>query len=47
MPAEDAIELSKSRNLDGYIECSSKTGDNVDEVFELITRKMMENAAKV
>lgn len=47
VPAEDAIELSKSRNLDGYIECSSKTGDNVDEVFELITRKMIENAGKV
>jgi len=47
VPAEDAIELSKSRNLHGYIECSSRTGDNVDEVFELITRKMMENAGKV
>ncbi|MFX1316183.1 MAG: Rab family GTPase [Promethearchaeota archaeon] len=42
--AEDAIEISKSHNLHGYIECSSKTGDNVDEVFESITRKMMENA---
>ena len=47
VPPEDAIEVSKFHNLDGYIECSSKTGDNVEEVFELITRKMMENAAKV
>ena len=42
--ADDAIEVSKSHNLHGYIECSSKNGDNVDEVFEFITRKMMENA---
>lgn len=47
VPAEDAIEVSKSHNLHGYIECSSRTGDNVDEVFELITRKMIENAGKV
>lgn len=47
VPAEDAIEVSKSHNLQGYIECSSRTGDNVDEVFELITRKMIENAGKV
>jgi len=47
VPAEDAIEVSKSHNLQGYIECSSRTGDNVDEVFEFITRKMIENAGKV
>ncbi len=47
VPAEDAIEVSKSHNLQGYIECSSRTGDNVNEVFELITRKMIENTGKV
>jgi len=47
VPPEDAIEVSKFHNLDGYIECSSKTGDNVEEVFELITRKMMENAGMI
>lgn len=44
---EDAINVSKSHNLHGYIECSSKSGENVDEVFELITRKMMENAGMI
>jgi small GTP-binding protein len=38
---EDAVELSEKHNLQGYYECSSKTGDNVEEIFESITRKMM------
>ena len=38
-----AIELSKTYNLQGIFECSSKTGDNVEEIFEFIARKMMEN----
>lgn len=39
----EAIELSNTHNLQGIYECSSKTGVNVEEIFELITRKMMEN----
>ncbi len=38
---EDAMELSEKYNLKGYFECSSKTGENVDAVFESITKKMM------
>jgi len=37
----DAVELSEKYNLQGYFECSSKTGDKVEEIFDTITRKMM------
>ena len=40
---EDAVELSEKHNLQGYYECSSKTGENVEEIFESITRKMMKS----
>ena len=40
---DDAIELSEKHNLQGYYECSSKTGENVEEIFVSITRKIMKS----
>ena len=40
----EALELAKRNNLSGYIECSSKDGQNVDEVFLEIGRIMMSKA---
>jgi small GTP-binding protein len=41
---DDAHELAKNNNLFGYIECSSKDGKNVEDVFHEIGRLMMEKA---
>lgn len=41
--SEDAMGLSSSLELKGYFECSSKTGNNVEEVFEFIAKKMIGN----
>ena len=40
---EEAQKLSVNYALQGFYECSSKTGDNVETLFEFITRKMLEN----
>ena len=39
----DAYELAKENGLFGYIECSSKDGQNIEEVFNEIGRLMMRN----
>ena len=38
-----AMEVAKSKNADGYIECSSKTGENVHKIFELLTRLILKD----
>ena len=37
--AEDGIKIAKSRNLNGFIECSSKTGENIELIFEVMIRR--------
>ncbi|MHA1913060.1 MAG: Rab family GTPase [Promethearchaeota archaeon] len=33
-----AMEIAISKGADGFIECSSKTGENVHKIFNLLTR---------
>jgi small GTP-binding protein len=41
---DDGIKIAKSRGVDGFIECSSKSGENVEETFEALTRLMINNS---
>ncbi|TFG12237.1 MAG: GTP-binding protein [Promethearchaeota archaeon] len=44
VPADDAIKITKSRGLDAFIECSAKTGENVEEAFIALTRLMLDHS---
>jgi small GTP-binding protein len=44
--AEDGIKIAKSRNVDGFIETSSKTGENVEKTFEALTSLMLNNSQR-
>ncbi|MFX1338309.1 MAG: Rab family GTPase [Promethearchaeota archaeon] len=39
---DHAIEIAEKHKFSQYFECSSKTGKNVDEIFESITKMMLE-----
>ena len=39
---EEAIRVAESRDVDGFIECNLKTGENVEKVFEALTSLMLE-----
>lgn len=38
---ENAIDMAQLHNLDGYYECSSKSGEKVEKIFKAITKLMM------
>jgi small GTP-binding protein len=38
-----AIEIANSKGADGFIECSSKTGENVIKVFNLLAKLIFNN----
>ncbi|TFG12356.1 MAG: GTP-binding protein [Promethearchaeota archaeon] len=40
--AEEGIRIALSNNTDGFIECSPRTGENVEEAFEALTRLMLQ-----
>ncbi len=42
--SEEGINIAKSRGVDGFIECSSKTGENVEITFNAITKLMLRHS---
>ncbi len=43
VPSDEGRKFVKDNNLVGYIEFSSKNGENVDELFKAITKVMISN----
>jgi len=39
---EEGIRIAKLGGLDGFIECSAETGENIEELFEALARLMMD-----
>ena len=40
----EGIKIAKSRNVNGFIETSSKTGENVEKAFEALTSLMLDDS---
>jgi Ras-related protein Rab-6A len=40
--AEEGINIARSRGVDGFIEVSDKTGENVEKMFEALTGLMLD-----
>lgn len=43
VPRKVGRRVAKSMGLNGFIECSSKTGENIEPLFETLTRLMLNN----
>ena len=41
VPGAEGIRIAKSRGVNGFIEVSAKTGENVEKAFEALTRLML------
>ncbi|MFX0057153.1 MAG: Rab family GTPase [Candidatus Hodarchaeota archaeon] len=39
--SEEGLEIASSRRINNFIECSSKTGENVEEIFVKLTKSML------
>jgi Ras-related protein Rab-11A len=46
VPYKEAKSFAQDNKLIGYIECSSKNGENVEELFRKITKVMLDKAKK-
>ncbi len=42
VPFKEGEQVAKSREAQGFMECSSKSGDNVERVFETLARLILE-----
>ena len=43
IPRKEGIRVAKALGLNGFIECSSKSGENIELLFEVMIRLMLNN----
>ncbi|GAG65178.1 unnamed protein product, partial [marine sediment metagenome] len=43
IPIEEALDFAQIKNIFEVIECSSKTGENVESIFECITLQILKS----
>jgi len=41
---DEGLNIARSRGVDGFIECSSKTGENVEVTFDALTKLMIQRS---
>ncbi|KKK40851.1 MAG: small GTP-binding domain protein [Candidatus Lokiarchaeum sp. GC14_75] len=41
---EEGLNIAKSRGTNGFIECSAKSGENIEDTFDGLTRVMMQKS---
>ena len=44
IPFKDGKKIAKAKGFSGFTECSSRTGENVEKSFEILTRIMLNRA---
>ena len=44
IPLKDGKKIARTKGFSGFIECSSRTGENVEKSFEILTRIMLNRA---
>ncbi|MBY9002703.1 MAG: GTP-binding protein [Candidatus Lokiarchaeota archaeon] len=42
--SKDAFDIAKNHNLYGFVECSSKDGKNIEDIFYALAKLMMQRA---
>ncbi len=42
--SEEGIKIAQTRDADGFLECSSKTGENVEKSFQALTKLMLQKS---
>ncbi|MHA1105587.1 MAG: Rab family GTPase [Promethearchaeota archaeon] len=45
--SQQAIRMAKSMDIHGYIECSAMTGENVEEIFNIIVQKILDSSKTI